>query len=63
MKMEEKRVENIRIQSSSGAPKRTNKRTASLQKRIDTLYQRYADYSINSSDLLHGLSFIVATKR
>ncbi|CAF3751388.1 unnamed protein product [Rotaria magnacalcarata] len=62
MKMEEKRVENIRFQWSAGASRIKNKRTVALQKRIDTLYKRYSDYLINASDLLHGLSFIVAKK-
>ncbi|CAM4800491.1 unnamed protein product [Rotaria magnacalcarata] len=62
MKMEEKRVENIRFQWSAGTSRIKNKRTVALQKRIDTLYKRYSDYLINASDLLHGLSFIVAKK-
>ncbi|CAF2126758.1 unnamed protein product [Rotaria magnacalcarata] len=62
MKMEEKRVENIRFQWSAGASRIKNKRTVALKKRIDTLYKRYSDYLINASDLLHGLSFIVAKK-
>ncbi|CAF2033380.1 unnamed protein product [Rotaria magnacalcarata] len=62
MKMEEKRVENIRFQWSAGTSRIKNKRTVALQKRIDTLYKRYSDYLINASDLLHGLFFIVAKK-
>jgi hypothetical protein len=62
MKAEEKRVQNICLQWSSGASKKKNKRTTALQSRIDTLYHRYSNYLITASDLLNGLSFVVAKK-
>jgi hypothetical protein len=53
MKAEEKRVQNISLQWSSGASKnKKNKRTTAFQNRIDTLYHRYSNYLITASDLL-----------
>ncbi|CAF4007618.1 unnamed protein product [Rotaria sordida] len=63
MKAEEKRVQNIQLQWSSGASKPKNKRTTALQGRINTLYNRYNDYLITASDLLNGLSLVVAKKK
>ncbi|CAF1254519.1 unnamed protein product [Rotaria sordida] len=62
MKAEEKRVQNIKLQWSSGASKPKNKRTTALQNRINMLYDRYRDYLITASDLLNGLSLFVAKK-
>ncbi|CAF4136208.1 unnamed protein product, partial [Rotaria magnacalcarata] len=62
MKAEEKRVQNIVLQWSSGASKKKTKRTTALQNRINTLYSRYNNYSITASDLLNGLSLVVAKK-
>ncbi|CAF0970596.1 unnamed protein product [Rotaria sordida] len=62
MKAEEKRVQNIKLQWSSGASKPKNKRTTTLQNRINMLYDRYRDYLITASDLLNGLSLFVAKK-
>ena len=62
MKAEEKRVQNICLQWSSGASKKKNKRTTELQIRIDTLNHRYSNYLITASDLLTGFSFLVAKK-
>jgi light-regulated signal transduction histidine kinase (bacteriophytochrome) len=62
MKAEEKRVQNICLQWSSGASKKKNKRTTALQNRIDTLYHRYSNYLITEFELLHGLSLVVAKK-
>ncbi|CAF2003360.1 unnamed protein product [Rotaria magnacalcarata] len=53
MKGEEKRVERIKLQWPSGAPKPKNIRTIALQSRINTLYDRYKNYRIAASDLLN----------
>ncbi|CAF2081914.1 unnamed protein product [Rotaria magnacalcarata] len=63
MKGEEKRVERIKLQWSSGASKPKNIRTTALQSRINTLYDRYKNYLIAASDLLNSLSLIVAKKK
>jgi len=63
MKGEEKRVQNIRLQWSSGASKQKNTRTTALQGRINTLYNRYNNYLITASDLLNGLSLGVAKNK
>ena len=39
-----------------------HKRSTTLQNRINTLYSRYNDYLITASDLLNGLSLVVAKK-
>jgi len=57
MKAEEKRVQNISLQWSSGASKKKNKRTTAFQNRIDTLYHRYNNYLITASDLLKWFVF------
>jgi hypothetical protein len=62
MQAEEKNLQRIVLQWSSGAPKKQNSRTVGRQKRIDTLYQRYNDGLINSSKLLTGLSYLVGNK-
>ncbi len=62
LQKEEKRVTSMIIQWSSGASKKKNYRTTAIQKRIDTLYKRYADDLIGASTLLNGLSFVVAKK-
>ncbi|CAF4584878.1 unnamed protein product, partial [Rotaria socialis] len=62
MKTEEKRVQNIVLQWSSGASKKKTKRTTALQNRINTLYSRYNNYLITASDLLNGLPLVVAKK-
>jgi len=62
MQFEEKNVQTIILQWSSGASKKQNVRTTGKQKRIDTLYQRYNDGLINSSQLLTGLSYLVGNK-
>ncbi|CAF3239279.1 unnamed protein product [Rotaria sp. Silwood2] len=59
---EEKNVQTIVLQWSSGATKKQNVRATAKQKRIDTLYQRYNDGLINSSQLLTGLSYLVGNK-
>ncbi|CAF1250261.1 unnamed protein product [Rotaria sordida] len=46
----------------AGATKRKNIRTTSTQRRIDVLYSRYANNLINVSNLLLGLSYVVAKK-
>lgn len=63
MKAEEKRVKNIVLQWAAGASKQKNKRTTALQSRINTLYNRYNDYVITASELLDGLSFLVAKRK
>ncbi len=62
MKAEEKRVQNITLQWSSGASKQKEKRSTALQNRINTLYDRYNNYQITASQLLNGLSLFVAKK-
>ena len=62
MQAEERNVEAIVLQWSSDASKKQNVRTTGKQKRIDTLYQRYNDGLINSSQLLIGLSYLMGNK-
>jgi hypothetical protein len=63
MKSEEKRVQNLTLQWSSGASKPKNPRSTALQNRINTLYDRYNNYLITASELLNGLSLFVAKKK
>ena len=62
MQAEEKNVQTIILQWFSGASKKQNVRTTGKQKRIDTLYQRYNDGLINSSQLLTRFSYLVGNK-
>ncbi len=43
-------------------PGKKNTRTTSIQHRINTLYDRYSNNLINSSELLTGLAFVVTKK-
>ena len=60
--LQEGRREMCSKHMSVGASKKKNKRTTVLQSRIDTLYHRYSNYLITASDLINGLSFVVAEK-
>lgn len=62
MQAEEKNVQRIVLQWSTGASKKENVRTTAKQKRIDTLYQRFNGDLINTSQLLNGLSQLVGNK-
>jgi hypothetical protein len=55
---EEKRVQCITIQWFSGA----SRKKILVQHRINTLYDRYSNNLINSSELLTGLAFVVTKK-
>ncbi|CAF1541591.1 unnamed protein product, partial [Rotaria magnacalcarata] len=57
------RAQLVIIQWSAGASKKQQPRTAFIQSRINTLYARYNDGVINSSDLLTGLSLVVGAKK
>ncbi|CAF1349582.1 unnamed protein product [Rotaria sordida] len=59
---EKNRVQCITIQWAAGATRKKNIRTTMMQQRINTLYNRYANNLINASDLLMGLSYVVAKK-
>jgi hypothetical protein len=50
----------ICLQWSFSASKKNNKRAKALQSRIDTLYHRYTNSLITVSNLLNGLSSVVA---
>ncbi|CAF4155088.1 unnamed protein product [Rotaria magnacalcarata] len=63
LQAEEKRAQLVIIQWSAGASKKQQPRTAFIQSRINTLYARYNDGVINSSDLLTGLSLVVGAKK
>ena len=62
MQKEEKWVQCITIQWTAGATKRKNFGTTTIQHRINTLYDRYANNLMNVSDLLTGLSCVIAKK-
>ncbi|CAF4050241.1 unnamed protein product [Rotaria sordida] len=59
---EEKRVRCISIQWSAGASRKNNPRTTSVQHRLNSLYKRYDDNQMNSSELLQGLAYVIAKK-
>jgi hypothetical protein len=63
LQTEEKRVQLVIIQWSAGASKQKQPRTAFIHSRINTLYARYNDGVINSSELLTGLSLVVGAKK
>lgn len=63
MQSEEKQIQRIVLQWSTGASKKKNLRTTATQKRIDTLYQRHNDGLIDLINLLIGLSFLVGNKK
>ncbi|CAF1530962.1 unnamed protein product, partial [Rotaria sp. Silwood1] len=52
LQAEEKRLQTIVLQWSAGASKKANPRTTFIQKRINTLHDRYDNGVIDSSDLL-----------
>ena len=58
---EEHRFNHLMIQMKAGlsARPKTN-RTQAIQQRVNTLYSRYANGDISATDLLDGLSFVVA---
>lgn len=58
MQTEEKRVQQTIIKWSGVAANRKNPRTISTQQRVDTLIQRYEGNTIDSFELLTGLSYI-----
>ncbi|CAF1586169.1 unnamed protein product [Adineta ricciae] len=61
IKGEENRFNHLLIQMKGGlAARPKTKKTCAIQNRIDTLYLRYENNDINSSELLEGLSYVVA---
>lgn len=62
LQKEEKRVQYITVQWAAGAAKKKNIRTTAIQHRLSTLYNRFTNKLITTSDLLIGLSYLVAKK-
>jgi hypothetical protein len=61
---EESRFQHCYIQLSSGARRRLrSKATDAIQKRIQTMNQRYNQNEISIDEFLDGLSLLIAQKR
>lgn len=60
---EEKRGQSVAIQWFAGAAKQKNPRTISMQRRLNTLYERYRTNEINCSGLLEGLANTIGRKK